>query len=177
MGNTKVRHSSLLVPFAPSSFLPSPDTTVVFILDKVEVNSIVDLKKTAENEFLVSVKWRGFNDDRNTCEAAVIMYEDVSLLLLKYLEENKSNILVKELVQFLKLLYPEAKYRSELNRVFRMGQAREAFEDLVYKLLSQRIIVTAEGMMIQYSCSLFEAYTLKILVAKFGMGNFVEFKK
>eukprot|EP00924_Labyrinthula_sp_SR-Ha-C_P014220 snap_masked-scaffold_59-processed-gene-0.46-mRNA-1 protein AED:1.00 eAED:1.00 QI:0/0/0/0/1/1/2/0/171 len=39
-----------------------------------------------------------------------------------------------------------------------MGQAREIFEDLVYKLLSQRIVVTVE-------------------VAKFGMGNFVEFKK
>eukprot|EP00924_Labyrinthula_sp_SR-Ha-C_P001751 maker-scaffold_64-snap-gene-0.8-mRNA-1 protein AED:0.77 eAED:0.77 QI:0/0/0/0.33/0/0/3/0/282 len=60
MGNTKIRHTSLLVPFAPSSFLPSPDTTVVIILDKgkLEVDSIVDLKKTTENEFLVSVKWR-----------------------------------------------------------------------------------------------------------------------
>eukprot|EP00924_Labyrinthula_sp_SR-Ha-C_P012721 snap_masked-scaffold_67-processed-gene-0.55-mRNA-1 protein AED:1.00 eAED:1.00 QI:0/-1/0/0/-1/1/1/0/105 len=31
--------------------------------------------------------------------------------------------------------------------------------------------------MIHYSWSLFEAYTLKIFVAKFGMGNFFEFKK
>eukprot|EP00924_Labyrinthula_sp_SR-Ha-C_P012204 augustus_masked-scaffold_10-processed-gene-0.10-mRNA-1 protein AED:0.78 eAED:0.78 QI:0/0/0/0.5/1/1/2/0/431 len=136
MGNTKIRHTSLLMPFAPSSFLPSPDTTVVFILDKgkLEIDSIVDLKKPEENEFLVSVKWRGFDNDRNTWEAAVIMYEDVPLILLKYLEENKNNILVKELVQFLKLLYHEAKYRSELNRVFRMGQARENFEDLVHNL-------------------------------------------
>eukprot|EP00924_Labyrinthula_sp_SR-Ha-C_P010481 maker-scaffold_70-snap-gene-0.115-mRNA-1 protein AED:0.77 eAED:0.86 QI:0/0/0/0.5/0/0/2/0/635 len=178
MGNMKIRHTSLLVPFAPSSFLPSPDTTVVFLdKGKLEFDSIVDLRKTTENEFLVSVKWRGFDDDRNTWEAAVIMYEDVPLILLKYLDENKNNNLVKELVQFLKLLYPEAKYRSELNRVFRMGQARETFEDLVHKLLSQRIVDTAEGKMIQYSWSLFEAYTLKVLVAKFGMGNFVEFKK
>eukprot|EP00924_Labyrinthula_sp_SR-Ha-C_P001777 snap_masked-scaffold_64-processed-gene-0.67-mRNA-1 protein AED:1.00 eAED:1.00 QI:0/0/0/0/1/1/2/0/376 len=39
-----------------------------------------------------------------------------------------------------------------------MGKARETLEDLLHKLLSHRIVVTAK-------------------VAKFGMGNFVEFKK
>eukprot|EP00924_Labyrinthula_sp_SR-Ha-C_P012096 snap_masked-scaffold_26-processed-gene-3.60-mRNA-1 protein AED:1.00 eAED:1.00 QI:0/-1/0/0/-1/1/1/0/132 len=97
MGNTKIRHTSFLVPFAPSSFLPSPDTTVVFILDKgkLEVDSIVDLKKTAENQFLVSVKWRGFDDDRNIWELAVIMYEDVPLILLTYMGKIKIIFLLK----------------------------------------------------------------------------------
>eukprot|EP00924_Labyrinthula_sp_SR-Ha-C_P001943 snap_masked-scaffold_30-processed-gene-2.6-mRNA-1 protein AED:1.00 eAED:1.00 QI:0/0/0/0/1/1/2/0/84 len=56
-GNTKVRHSSIPVPFVPTSFLPSPDTTIVFIFDKgkLEVDSTVDLKKTSENEFQVHI--------------------------------------------------------------------------------------------------------------------------
>eukprot|EP00924_Labyrinthula_sp_SR-Ha-C_P001933 snap_masked-scaffold_30-processed-gene-2.5-mRNA-1 protein AED:1.00 eAED:1.00 QI:0/-1/0/0/-1/1/1/0/287 len=104
------------------------------------------------------------------------MYEDAPLILLEYINNNKDNLLVKELVQFLNLLYPEAKFKAELNRLFRMGQPREIFEDSVHKLLSQKVAVTAEGMMIRYS-SFFKAYTLKILVAKFGMGNFVEIRK
>eukprot|EP00924_Labyrinthula_sp_SR-Ha-C_P012791 maker-scaffold_93-snap-gene-0.30-mRNA-1 protein AED:0.40 eAED:0.50 QI:0/0/0/1/0/0/2/0/89 len=61
----KIRHTSLLIPFAPSSFLPSDDKRAVCILDhdRLEVGQIVDMRRPNVEEFQFKVRWRGFAGD------------------------------------------------------------------------------------------------------------------
>eukprot|EP00924_Labyrinthula_sp_SR-Ha-C_P010529 augustus_masked-scaffold_70-processed-gene-0.105-mRNA-1 protein AED:1.00 eAED:1.00 QI:0/0/0/0/1/1/3/0/386 len=91
-GNEKVRHASLLIPYAPSSFLPSADTRAVCILDhdRLEVEKILDIRKTSGGEFQFKVRWKGFGMDRDTWEAAFSLFDDIPAMIIGFLSRTSS---------------------------------------------------------------------------------------
>ena len=115
-GKEKERHSSLLIPFAPSEFLPNPATKVAYLLDKgkLEVERIVTVDKEQDGALVFEVKWRGFPDSKNTRQSAEQFFVEVPSMVINFLNSSTSN-LVSEVVQYLKLLYPDYPQWNQLN--------------------------------------------------------------
>eukprot|EP00924_Labyrinthula_sp_SR-Ha-C_P004884 snap_masked-scaffold_1-processed-gene-15.23-mRNA-1 protein AED:0.47 eAED:0.47 QI:0/-1/0/1/-1/1/1/0/1610 len=178
-GTKKTRHASLMVPFAPSSFLPNANTQAVFITDKgkLAVDSIKDIMKKEDGEILVRVAWKGFDELRDTWETLVIIFEDVPLLLKQYFELNKENDLVKEAVYLLKTLFPTSEWISSFNIFAVKDEVYIELEEWKHKLLKGKIFVAPNGRWSQEGWSQVEFNILNILVMKFGMGSFSEYRK
>eukprot|EP00924_Labyrinthula_sp_SR-Ha-C_P016106 augustus_masked-scaffold_4-processed-gene-19.9-mRNA-1 protein AED:1.00 eAED:1.00 QI:0/0/0/0/1/1/4/0/788 len=96
-GKKRIRHSSLLIPFAPSSFLPDANTKAVFITDKgkLEVEKIYDIRENVDSEIKLKMKWKGFPLSQSTWESAVIMFEDIPIMVVEFLKKENSSLSVE----------------------------------------------------------------------------------
>eukprot|EP00924_Labyrinthula_sp_SR-Ha-C_P002318 snap_masked-scaffold_16-processed-gene-0.8-mRNA-1 protein AED:1.00 eAED:1.00 QI:0/-1/0/0/-1/1/1/0/425 len=171
-GKRRIRHSSLMIPFTPSSFLPDADTKAVFILDKgkLEVEKIYAIRKTVEGEIQLKLKWKGFPSSQSTWESAVLMFEDIPSLVVNYLE-NEGSLLSTECLQFLKTLYPDSSYWNNIN-ISKITVEDPVYGSLDKKLVEGHIFINTRGEWFQVNWSMFEYYMLRIAVLKYGMGDF-----
>eukprot|EP00924_Labyrinthula_sp_SR-Ha-C_P007313 augustus_masked-scaffold_8-processed-gene-14.99-mRNA-1 protein AED:1.00 eAED:1.00 QI:0/0/0/0/1/1/5/0/886 len=176
-GKTKVRHASLLIPFAPSSFLPSADIRAVYILDhdRLEVDEIADMRRTNEGEFQFKIRWRGFAEDRDIWEAASVMFEDIPMEVVKFLNATGLDLKV-EIVEFLKLLFPDSSYWQNVRVTQICKSEADWLAELKKKLVDDLVIIRADGKLIQRNWSVYEFEILKWCVRVYGMGSFEKFR-
>eukprot|EP00924_Labyrinthula_sp_SR-Ha-C_P002665 snap_masked-scaffold_13-processed-gene-3.32-mRNA-1 protein AED:1.00 eAED:1.00 QI:0/0/0/0/1/1/2/0/1264 len=177
-GKRKLRHSCLLIPYAPSSFLPTPSTRAVFLNDKgkLEVERAYDIKKTVEGELQLKIKWKGFPQSSSTWESAVVMFEDIPLVVVRFLKRHGSE-LAEECLQFLRSLYPDSEYwnHEEVRQVKTSNLGM--FDSLKDKMLRGTIFVNTQNEWYQVNWSQYEFQMLRRAVLRHGMGNFVEILK
>eukprot|EP00924_Labyrinthula_sp_SR-Ha-C_P003275 augustus_masked-scaffold_15-processed-gene-4.14-mRNA-1 protein AED:1.00 eAED:1.00 QI:0/0/0/0/1/1/6/0/907 len=116
MGKTMEVHSSRIIFFPPSEFLPNPGTKITFLNDsrKLEVKRFRGIKEEAGG-FLLKVEWRGFSNERDwTWEPPNIMFEDLPKLVVKYLAEKNTREM-NEAKRYLKVAYPNGWKWEDVN--------------------------------------------------------------
>eukprot|EP00924_Labyrinthula_sp_SR-Ha-C_P015685 snap_masked-scaffold_4-processed-gene-6.26-mRNA-1 protein AED:1.00 eAED:1.00 QI:0/0/0/0/1/1/2/0/143 len=96
MGQKMEIHSSRLMYFAPSDFLPNPGT-----------KRPRGLKEDA-GRILVKVEWRGFaKEEEWTWEPLNVIFEDLPKILMQYLVGEKSDLSGSAL-RYLRVVYPDS---------------------------------------------------------------------
>eukprot|EP00924_Labyrinthula_sp_SR-Ha-C_P002389 snap_masked-scaffold_16-processed-gene-2.6-mRNA-1 protein AED:1.00 eAED:1.00 QI:0/-1/0/0/-1/1/1/0/2052 len=173
-GKEKVRHSVLMIPFAPVSFLPNAATTLVFRMDKgnLEVDEFVDLCIKDEGVFYFNVKWRGFGSEHNTEEPALTMFEDLPHMVMDFCDNNQSRE-VSQLLDFLITVYPESEYLKVDGRMQNLyAVSVEEKTSFCEKLVYGKIFIDEQGATNRPNWSTFEVQALRIAVLSCGFGNF-----
>eukprot|EP00924_Labyrinthula_sp_SR-Ha-C_P000042 augustus_masked-scaffold_60-processed-gene-0.71-mRNA-1 protein AED:0.69 eAED:0.69 QI:0/-1/0/1/-1/1/1/0/2071 len=178
-GNVKVRHSTLLIPFAPVGFLPNPATKLVYRMNRgdLEVEKFVRLIKDVEGNLSFEVKWRGFPTSDNTFEPVTIMFEDLPSLVNQFIRDNPG-VLSKELYQYLKVMYPDAfeeEVSGSLNSLYAMSEKEES--SYVKKLIYGKVVINELGQWNYLNWSTYEVEALRFGVLNHGFGDFIALKK
>eukprot|EP00924_Labyrinthula_sp_SR-Ha-C_P010530 snap_masked-scaffold_70-processed-gene-0.72-mRNA-1 protein AED:1.00 eAED:1.00 QI:0/0/0/0/1/1/2/0/306 len=166
-GKTKVRHSTLLIPFAPVWFLPNPPTKLTYSMDKetLEVKSLDKLVKEDEKNLTFEVRWRGFSKSKNTHEPLV------EELILK-----NPGSLRRDLFQYLKVLYPDKfEVDAGVRALYTMGSTEES--SYPKKLVYEKIIINATGEWQRFYWSNFETEALRQGTLSIGFDDFAGLKE
>eukprot|EP00924_Labyrinthula_sp_SR-Ha-C_P016187 snap_masked-scaffold_4-processed-gene-21.51-mRNA-1 protein AED:1.00 eAED:1.00 QI:0/-1/0/0/-1/1/1/0/2106 len=173
-GQRRTRHSCLMIPFAPSAFIPNASTRAVYIMDrgKLGVERICDLKKTKEGEFKFNIQWKGFSEAYNTWEPITIMMEDIPKLVVDFLKDDVNTLKI-ECLEYLKILYPESPYFA--GHISKIQESLD-ISDLAKKF-EAKIIIDSSGNWFQNNWSLFEEQTLRLVIMSFGMGDFQKIRE
>eukprot|EP00924_Labyrinthula_sp_SR-Ha-C_P005510 augustus_masked-scaffold_62-processed-gene-0.16-mRNA-1 protein AED:1.00 eAED:1.00 QI:0/-1/0/0/-1/1/1/0/2107 len=177
-GKEKLRHSTLLIPFAPVSFLPSPLTKLVFRMDKnnLEVERFTKLVKGEENNLFFEVKWKGFSDGDNTLEPVTTMYEDLPDLVKKFIENN-SGKLVRELVQYLSVIFENFEMEVDGNISSLYAVSKDESTSFDRKLLYGKVVIDENGVWSRSNWSTFETESLRFAILVVGFGDFQSIRK
>eukprot|EP00924_Labyrinthula_sp_SR-Ha-C_P003155 augustus_masked-scaffold_15-processed-gene-0.43-mRNA-1 protein AED:1.00 eAED:1.00 QI:0/0/0/0/1/1/2/0/2053 len=178
-GNVKVRHSTLLIPFAPVGFLPNPANKLVYRMDRgdLEVEKFVRLIKDVEGNLTFEVKWRGFLASENTFEPVAIMFEDLPSLVKQFICDNPNGI-TKELYQYLNVMYPGSFVEEVSGRLSSLCAMNEKEESsYVRKLIYGKVVINELGQWNHLNWSTYEAEALRFGVLNHGFGNFAALKQ
>eukprot|EP00924_Labyrinthula_sp_SR-Ha-C_P004276 snap_masked-scaffold_3-processed-gene-19.39-mRNA-1 protein AED:0.47 eAED:0.49 QI:0/0/0/0.25/1/1/4/0/1284 len=178
-GNEKVRHSVLMILFATVSFLPNAATTLVFRMDKgnLEVDKFVDLRIKDEGVFYFEVKWRGFRREHNTEEPVLTMFEDSPHMVISFCDENPSRE-VSQLLDFLITVYPESEYLKVDGRIRNLyAVSTEEKTSFCEKLIYGKVYIDENDVWNRPNWSTFEVQALRIGTLSCGFGNFEKIQK
>eukprot|EP00924_Labyrinthula_sp_SR-Ha-C_P001961 snap_masked-scaffold_30-processed-gene-3.44-mRNA-1 protein AED:0.49 eAED:0.50 QI:0/-1/0/1/-1/1/1/0/1792 len=163
MGQVSEIHSSRLMHFAPSEFLPNPGTKVAFLNDsgRLEVKCFKGLKENAGG-FLVRIEWRGFADEDDwTWEPVNIIFEDLPKMLMNYsLKERTKES--QDVLRYLKVVYPEGWKWEE----FELSEVR------VKDVQIRRVEYDLEDCIVEKGWTVHQENLLNSLVKHFGFANY-----
>eukprot|EP00924_Labyrinthula_sp_SR-Ha-C_P012153 snap_masked-scaffold_26-processed-gene-4.103-mRNA-1 protein AED:1.00 eAED:1.00 QI:0/-1/0/0/-1/1/1/0/509 len=164
-GKTMEVHSSRIIFFPPSEFLPNPGTKITFLNDsrKLEVKRFRGIKEEAGG-FLLKVEWGGFSNERDwTCEPLNIMFEDLPKLVMKYLAEENTREM-NEAKRYLKVAYPNG-WKWEAVNIARFQ---------VKGMEATRVTCDLDGKWVELGWTIHQALLLKNLAMHFGFANYDE---
>eukprot|EP00924_Labyrinthula_sp_SR-Ha-C_P012828 maker-scaffold_12-snap-gene-0.53-mRNA-1 protein AED:0.63 eAED:0.70 QI:0/0/0/1/0/0/2/0/377 len=97
-GETQIVHGIRLYFYEPDGFVPDDALRKVFINNwgELEVQKFLEVRYS-KGEYLVRVRWRGFEPIDDTWESLLTMYRDVKELVLKFLSGKRVPIREKQL--------------------------------------------------------------------------------
>eukprot|EP00924_Labyrinthula_sp_SR-Ha-C_P016599 snap_masked-scaffold_6-processed-gene-8.10-mRNA-1 protein AED:1.00 eAED:1.00 QI:0/-1/0/0/-1/1/1/0/405 len=176
-GETQIVHGSRLYFYERDGFVPDDALRKVFInnWEELEVQKFLEVRYS-KGEYLVRVRWRGFEPIDDTWEPLLTMYRDVKELVLKFLSEKRVSIRKKQLRRQAQQ-WLDRKFAIEVNAAW-VGRFRPS---LLHYLKDKedtslwRALPVRRDFVSGWKKEDHEL--LRNLILKFGMGSFSEFAK
>eukprot|EP00924_Labyrinthula_sp_SR-Ha-C_P010395 snap_masked-scaffold_23-processed-gene-5.50-mRNA-1 protein AED:0.52 eAED:0.53 QI:0/0/0/1/1/1/2/0/858 len=170
LGKTRTVHSSRIWFYSHTRPIGSKKLKALFVhnFKQLEIESIVGCRLAADNnscEF--KIRWLGFEQDQDTWEPAVTIYEDVPILVTSYvqnMDDNNLKMLISRILQD-----HDVSRRNQLARV----------NSLKFRLSSMKFQKQLNFHFISGGNTLGwlpeEKNILRLLIMKFGSGKYVEY--
>eukprot|EP00924_Labyrinthula_sp_SR-Ha-C_P010872 maker-scaffold_47-augustus-gene-0.0-mRNA-1 protein AED:0.42 eAED:0.43 QI:0/0/0/0.5/0/0/2/0/348 len=105
LGKTRTVHSSRIWFYSHTRPIGSKKLKALFVhnFKQLEIESIVGCRLAADNNsFEFKIRWLGFEQDQDTWEPAVTIYEDVPILVTSYvqnMDDNNLKMLISRILQ------------------------------------------------------------------------------
>eukprot|EP00924_Labyrinthula_sp_SR-Ha-C_P015633 snap_masked-scaffold_4-processed-gene-5.43-mRNA-1 protein AED:1.00 eAED:1.00 QI:0/0/0/0/1/1/3/0/275 len=105
LGKTRTVHASRIWFYAHTRPLGSKKLKALFIhnFKQLEIESIVGCRLAADNNsFEIKIRWLGFEQDQDTWEPAVTIYEDAPILVTSYIQnmdDNNLKMLISRVIE------------------------------------------------------------------------------
>ena len=177
-------HSSRLILYSGSSFIPPPKWKNIYVqnFEALEVDEIVNITlntKVKTPYYQVEIKWLGFEEVDNTFQRLEPVYEDLPLLVRKFLKNTDRLTITQktEIERYLLRLDRKelAKYKKRQPRK-RKIKARAVIPP---KLPTgyQRVLINRQSQPRSLGWHNIEKKILCLAIAKYGSGNYKEIER